>query len=475
MGNIFKKLFLLSLLFTLMSCDNEDDNYTAYFGGEVISPRSPYVIFSKDKKAIDTIPLDKNNRFFIKFDSLAPGMYSFRHEPEYQYIYFDKNDSIMVSVNAENFDQSLAFSGRGEKKNNFLMELYLLNEADRINSYRVYEKDYKDFIKEIDASYTKRAGFYNKNKKQIDWSEDFDVYAKTRLKFSQYTKKEHYPHLHNRRRDKKINLSLPNNYYSYRDSIDFNNKKLTAFSPFIRYTNAMLNNMAAAKMPKGKYIEDRPLRENIIKLKLADSIFNDEKIKNDILNNIAFSYLLEDQNIHNNKKFLAHYMELSTDNDSENEIMKIGNAIDDLESGNKLPEVALVDTNNNSFDIDNDIDKETVIYFWTTCSRSHLKMVNRKVTRLKKEFPNVNFIAINLDEDPEWKKIVTKTNFDKALQLRATSFQILKDKWVITKLNRTIILNADGTIKNGFTNLMHQNFKKDLGEKLATIEIANKT
>jgi len=58
---------------------------------------------------IDTLKLDKNNRFFIQFDSLAPGLYSFKHEPEYQYVYFDKNDSIMVRLNSKDFDGSVVF------------------------------------------------------------------------------------------------------------------------------------------------------------------------------------------------------------------------------------------------------------------------------------------------------------------------------------------------------------------------------
>ena len=39
------------------------EDYTAYFGGEVINPQSNYVLFLKDNKVIDTIFLDKNNRF----------------------------------------------------------------------------------------------------------------------------------------------------------------------------------------------------------------------------------------------------------------------------------------------------------------------------------------------------------------------------------------------------------------------------
>ena len=92
------KLFFYSLLLvSLTSCNKafNGDDFTAYFGGEILNPNKPYILFCKDDVVLDTIKLNKDNTFFIKFDSLKPGLYTFKNTPEYQYVYFDKNDSIM--------------------------------------------------------------------------------------------------------------------------------------------------------------------------------------------------------------------------------------------------------------------------------------------------------------------------------------------------------------------------------------------
>ncbi|MBC8882761.1 hypothetical protein H9X57_03310 [Flavobacterium piscinae] len=47
---------------------------------------------------------------------MAPGMYTFKYEPEYQYVYFDKNDSLMVRINPVEFDESIVYCGRGDEK-----------------------------------------------------------------------------------------------------------------------------------------------------------------------------------------------------------------------------------------------------------------------------------------------------------------------------------------------------------------------
>ena len=140
----FSLLRILSTLFflSLISCskDFKKDDYRAYFGGEVINPTNRFIYFSKDGVVIDTIPLQKDNTFFVQFDSLAPGIYTFKHDPEYQYVYFDKNDSIMVRLNSNNFDESIIFCGRGDAKNNYLMESFLKDEAEKEKMFDVFEE-----------------------------------------------------------------------------------------------------------------------------------------------------------------------------------------------------------------------------------------------------------------------------------------------------------------------------------------------
>lgn len=448
-------------MLSLASC-KKDENYTSYFGGEVINPRVPYILFSRGNKVVDTIPLDKDNHFLIKFDSLTPGMYSFKHDPDYQYVYFDKNDSIMVTIDTDDFDRSIVFSGRGERKNNFMMEQFMLNESDRNKSYDIYNLDFKPFIKTIDSTYALRKAFYEKNKKEIKWSAGFDFYAKSRMDFSYVVRKEYYPYIHTRRTGREVTSSLPRDYYNYRKSINFNDPRLSAFSPFMRYLTGMLNNMAITRnIIKGSLQEDA-LRDNIQKLNLVDSIFSNQSIKNEILNNIAFNYLLEDQNILNNQKFLDRYLQLSTDNGSGNEIRKIGEAIKQLKPGSRLPVVALVDLNKKAYSLDEDIDKETVIFFWTSCARAHLDNVYNRVKNLKAAHPNVNFIAVNVDNEAEWRRVMASNPFAYGQQVRAVNQHEIKDKWVFTKINRTIILNPDGTIKNAFTDLLDAKFADNL-------------
>ncbi|MFL9844449.1 TlpA family protein disulfide reductase [Flavobacterium rhizosphaerae] len=453
----YKSLLIICIIFTLASCQGDDDDTTVYFGGEITNPRTPYIILSKNNKFADTIKLDKNNRFFVKYDSLAPGMYNFKHGTDYQFVYFDRNDSIMLSVNTANFDESVVFSGRGNEKNNFMMELYLKNEEDRNQMYNVYSYDYNSFIKNIDATYSKRKKFYEEGKKKINWSDGFDFFGRARLNLNYYTKKEYYPYLHDRRTGENIIAQLPGNYYDFRKEINLDNTEFIGFSPYMRYLSGMLNNRAYSRKGRVSNLENNVFNDNIAKLRIADTLFKNEQVKNDVLNNVAFGYLIEDQNTINNQKFLSEYLERSTDDSKENEIRNIAKGVKSLKEGNKLPQIKLVDVNNKYYDINN-VNKKTVIFFWTSCARARLSAIYDKVKDLKEEYPDVNFIAVNVDYENEWKKTLSLYPYNDALQLRAYDLETLKDKWALTKINRTIILNPDGSIKNAFTNLMDPKF-----------------
>jgi hypothetical protein len=463
--NYIKYFLPLSIVLfsTLTSCKRvfKEDDYVAYFGGEILNPQEKYVLFLKDNEVIDTIYLDKNNRFMHKFDSLAPGLYTFKHNPEYQYVFFDKNDSLMVRVNTFDFDNSLVFCGRGDEKNNFLIELYLKNEADKDKMYDNFDKDVKSFIKNIDSSFAIRKSFYLKRKAEISWDENFDMVAKACLDFHHITKKEIYPYAHQFRTGENIRSKLPSNYYEHREEVDFENTLLTNYSPFIKYVSVMLNNVALHKDHLD--LNENSLQNNIEKLNITDTLIKNQKVKNVVLNNVAMMYLLEDQNMYNNQKFIERYLQLTTDQENKKEITEIYNSVQNLKVGNRLPKIELIDSYYKPLDINSIINKPTVLFFWTSHAESHFTASHRKVIELQNKYPNYEFIAINVnDTNFNWEKGLKKYNFEGIKELHAVDFETIRQQWVITKIHRIIILNADGTIKNGFANLFDVNFEQNL-------------
>lgn len=459
-------IFINTLFLLLLTSCNKlvtDNNYKAFFGGEVTNANYPYILFCKNSKVIDTIPLKKDNTFFKEFDSLTPGMYSFKNEQEYQYVFFDKNDSLMVHINSKDFDESIVFCGRGDEKNNFLMELYLKNEKDKEKIFTAFNYDCNNFDKTLENIYKSNLSFYKKHKCEIDWSEDFDIFAKAALDYNYYSKKELYPVVHKIITGIDITNNLPKNFFKFRHEIDFNNAILSGYSPYMMYLSNMLNNLGSIKFHNHYSDLDLALNTNINKLKIADSLFKNKAIKDVIINNIAFSYLLEDQNIVNNKKFFDTYYKYASDKTQKNEILKINAAIQLLKTGNILPEVILINKEGSEISSKKLFQKPSVVFFWTEKANSHFLAAHKKALELKLTNPNYEFYAINLDKDQKkWIDFLSKHQLGETIELRCNDFEQLKSKWAITKIHRTIIIGENCNIKNAFINLFDVNFEKNL-------------
>lgn len=457
-------LILFSFIITsLFSCKDGiiGGNNVAYFGGEIENPKSKYVIFMKDDKVIDTFYLDKDNRFFHKFDSLTPGLYSFKHDPEYQYVFFDKNDSIMIRLNTNDFDNTLMFCGRGDEKNNFMMELFLDDMNLKNNMFEIYANDEKTFTKYIDSAYQNTTKLYNKRKTFINWSEDFDKVAKTSIELNYANKREIFPIVHEFKTGNNIKNNLPAKYYDYRSKIDVNDTSLIYYYPYLHYMSNMLNNIALTKA-KGN-LDEMSLESNITKLKIADTLIKNKQAKNLVINNIAHMYLLSDQCSHNNSTFFNLYSKIATDKKLKAEVMKTAECVKSLKCNNALPEVSLVDKSNKPVKINDLLNKKTIIFFWTKQSGSHAIYSHKKVDELKAKHPDIQFISINfINSQEDWLKEIKTQNFTNSVELRATDFNEIKEKWVINRVYRTMIINADGTINNAFVSLFDANFENYL-------------
>jgi hypothetical protein len=94
---------------------------------------------------------------------------------------------------------------------------------------------------------------------------------------------------------------------------------------------------------------------------------------------------------------------------------------------------------------------------------SHISAVHKKAIDFQKLHPNYQFVAINIDEDQgKWRKALENYSFGTINEFRAENFEDLKEKWVITKLHRTLIVEPNGVIKNAFVNLFDATFAENL-------------
>ncbi|MCF6182566.1 hypothetical protein [Lutibacter sp.] len=447
-----KYLITFILLITMFGCSkqNQSGKNDIYFGGDIINPKSKYVLFLKDDKVLDTINLDKNNRFIAKFKHLKEGLYTFKHGVEFQYVYLQPSDSVLVRLNTWNFDESLVFSGKGSTKNEFLINLFLQNEKDDKAMSRYFNLGQNQFQNKINLLAKKRQEnfkiFLSLEKDKI--SDNFKRLINTAIYYPLYSLKEIYPYYNKIANNKKEFPIIKPSFYNYRNKVNLNEKSLVSFYPYQNYIISYLYNLSYQNNDINNNNLTNTLLNEIVKhIKL-------KKFKNTLLKRVVLNDFLKSEstcNINNNtlKIFLKH----CTNPDYRKQIINLVHDSKYVKNNELLHNFNVKTYTDKTKNIRDLIKgKNTVIYFWSNEFMSSDYLVSR-IKYLENTYPKILFIGIHLNHekidlttDPKLKLL----NINHQLKLTADSYA---NQFLVSNYPRTIIINKNGIVVNGFTYL----------------------
>ncbi|MBI9041469.1 hypothetical protein [Lutibacter sp.] len=450
----------------LISCNTTSTkDKSTYFGGEIVNPKDSFVVLLKDDKIIDTLQLDKQNRFISNYKNLDEGLYTFKHGIEFQYVYIEPKDSILLRLNSWDFDESIVFSGNGGSKNEFLINLFLQNEKEEKAMYQYFSLNETDFTAKIDSLMTEREAIYEEfSKAEDNVSSGFKKLTKSAIHFPLYRLKEIYPYFHK----KALNLDkfpvLNEDFYNYRKDIDFNQADLISFYPYQNYVVSYLYNLSYDLIEKDSTKNN--LTMNI--LNAIDENIQLDEFKNTLLKRVVVNDFLKSESsctIH--EPTLKLFLEKCTNEEYKTQVKNLVNDSKAVENSKPLISFNIQSSTKELVDINTVIKgKNAVIYFWTTEFMSTEYLVNR-IKYLKNKYPDILFIGINMQTtfreiktEPHLKKLDIQQQYKLPKTSAAYSF-------LTSYYPRVIIVGDDGIVKNGFTYLD----SKKLNSELTKLEL----
>lgn len=457
------KYFLNTILVLFaISCNtsNEDDAVTS-FGGEIINPKTDFVLFLKEGAVIDTLFLDRNNRFINNYKSLDEGLYTFKHGTEFQYVYVQPKDSILVRLNTWDFDESLVFSGKGSDKNEFLINLFLQNEKEEENMYQYFNLNENDFQHKIDSLSNERFEIFNKfsSERVQETSDGFKKLTASAINFPLYRLKEMYPFFYKKAHKLNEFPEVSKEFYNFRNDISLNEENLISFYPYQNYVVNYLYNLSYQL--KEKDSTKNNLTVNILNATIEH--IKSEKIKNTLLKRILVNDFLKSESTCSiNEDALNLFLNNCTNQEYITLVEKLVNDSKTIENDKPLNNFSVLSYNNNVSTISDIINNNnTVIYFWSTQYMSSDYLVKR-IKYLETKFPDILFIGINMQDGTE--DLTVEPNL-KMLEI-SKQFKLTKEsevkKYLTSKYPRTVIVDKNGIVKNGFTYLDSRKLNSEL-------------
>ena len=456
----FLKLIILAIiLFFSNSCNIKNSRDNFFLGGEIINPSSNYVNFYYNNIKIDSIELNSENKFFKNLENIQPGVYRIEHIPENQYIIIENGDSLWIRVNVEDFKESLSFSGRGSSKNNFLVDMSNLNDYENEFLSQIYNQGSYDYKIVIDSLMDEKKDIWELFNKSVNQRNLGRKITKASIKYNYYNKLERYALLRGREWSK----DEREEYFSYRDEVNLNDSELSLFEPYVTYLMNFFNEKTLDSGEVYSYAKNNT-DFNIKKLLIIDSQINDPYLKNNLARATAIEEILNFKNNDLHDEFIDYYTYVNTSNRYLDEITKLYNDIDKMKKGNVLPEVNILDFNGNTTSSSEEfLGSKTFIYFWSQTQMNHYRRTIRRVEELKQQYPQYRFVGICIQQYTDMvSQAQNILNLDLSNQFSFKDFESSSKDWVLTFLNKTIVIDEKVKIIDGFSNLFTNDIEKIL-------------
>ena len=464
-----KQLIVLILIFaTLLGCNNNESSCgQAYFGGEIINPSNDYLILYDNTAPIDTLYLDKENRFSFNIENLNSGLHSFIHGGEYQAIIIEPNDSILLRLNTIDFDESLVFTGRGARKNNYLIDLFISLESEGRMIYKWSKLNPKKYELKLDSLRLMKLNKLNVFNEKYPNSDLFNKVTKSSIDFSYYAHKELYPFRYYGNYKLVNNDSLPEGFFDYRNTINYNDEDLKDFYPYYNFLFPHFNNLALQKHfeTSNESVFDRnSIHYNLIKLQLIDSLISNDAIKNNLLKYATRNFLSYCNSNEDSEAMFNSYISKSSNENHSEYITSLNNTLKKLYPGNKFPDIEITNYRNEVFNINTILSAPTVVYFWSKANKNHFRNSHVKIKELKDDYPNINFISINIDSNKTnmWIRMLKQNKFKADNEFKFRDPEAAKKILAMQYINKVIVVNNDKTIVTSKANIFSKDFIKIL-------------
>lgn len=464
-------LFLFVILaISISSCKEDNDDTTiskAYLGGEIVNPNSNTIFIIKSGAILDTVPINKYNRFSYTLTDFEPGLYRFFDGREYQNILIEHNDSLMLRLNTLDFDESLVFTGKGAKENNFLMEMYLLNEQEDSKILNLGQKTAEEFDSIYRTLRDKKLERLKRFKLKNNTSKLFDEIAEASIIYEYYSHKELYPLANYKVSELDAFNNLPKDFYNYRKNIDYNNTNLKDYSPYLSFLRFHFNNLALKNHfthSKDSLYNKLDLHYNLDKLELIEEKISNESIKNALLINVLRQFINVSKNTEDYDEMLQSFKAKSTNIEDIKGATEFVSSYKILKPGNKIPTVKLLNKNDKEISIYELIKKPTIIYFWSKENKNQLISSHKRAKELNVKYPEFHIIAINVDSISYQEQVNILNRYDVRVhnEYRFKTPKQSKETLSVKPILKVFILNKKGEIVNAKTNMFNVAFEQEL-------------
>ncbi len=467
----FYSLLLLTAVFTATGCnEGREKELDAYIGGQIFNPTSNNILLLKDNLLLDTIYLDQKNRFSYRLESAETGLYSFKHQPHSQTFFLQPGDSLLIRANSIEFDESLHFSGTGSEKNNLLIKTFLETKDNTQLLLSYYKINPEEFARITDSIKCHQINLLKTADKKNKFSDEFLEFAEKSILYDSYDLKERYTYMVNKYY-KKFSKQITANFHAYRQKVDFNDCNLQTSPGYIRFTENYLINMAmdeCAKANKDHNVcYDLYDHDNIIsRINLIDTLTNLPLIKEHFYSKFGALGIIMAKERQEIVAILDLLKEKKYPEEMLEKMVQTGNLQLAYLPGMNVTDVTVINTSGEEKKYSQITSRPSIIFLWSIYSPKNHKKNHRTMAQLRKKYPEIDFIGVNIDtgEYDKWLNTISEFGYKKKYEIQL-NYNLEKDIYQ-NYLNKSLFIDKNQVVVTGDAFIHSPDFESRILEFL---------
>ena len=291
-------------------------------------------------------------------------------------------------------------------------------------------------------------------------SEPFIHIALANINYNYYSRKELY--LSSKKiASHNLEIQYPENFFTYRDSIELNDNTLKNYYTYYQFINRYLDNLSHDSHKKQDLFFNKvSYSHQTQKLKLIDSLITNTQLHDNLLQNTVKRYLVHADDSQKEHDLVALYKELDHNKAHQKEVERYAHNTAKINAGELIPNLALITSNKELISIQKINDSKTVFFFWSSESVKHYKEIHVRIAELKSKYPEYAFVGINTGKDfSTWHQTVISSGYNQKNEYQLKNSTAAKNALFINSANKAMIVDKGGIILEGNSNLFNQNFE----------------
>ncbi|MEM9022900.1 MAG: TlpA disulfide reductase family protein [Bacteroidota bacterium] len=382
------------------SAENEVNN-TVILNGTLANHTGGLVkLYNPEGEVADSAELSEQGDFALQFEVEEPGYYRFKYK-EYATLYLNGGDSLHMTLDMAEFDESLTFSGRGAGPSQYIIARLLLEEGMSSNLRELLALEVEEFITKTDSTrlaYDQHLEQYTKDYPNLD--ADFLFMEQARNVYDWAYNRQLYPQYHARFAQKE-SYEAPADYFTFAEELNLEDERYLKLGSYNKYVTALVEKAAQDKYADNEEFQAQDHWQLHAQFEMVPTVVTNQTIREKFLFDMLHNQIRY-QGIENLQALVDAYHAQSQDAENKATIDKVYGEWQALVAGNEAPDFEAVDTEGNAVKLSDLRGKYVYIDAWATwCGPCKAEIPH--LEKLQEEFTgkNITFVSVSIDDTKE--------------------------------------------------------------------------